>query len=257
MEIKNLSIGYTASHDVKVIQRGINARLTPGQLTCLLGPNGAGKTTLLRTLAGFLKPLEGYITVGDKSLSEMTSSEISKTISIVLTDRPNVMSMTASQLVALGRSPYSGFWGKISHEDKEIIEKSLAETGVTEFKDRQVSTLSDGELQKVMIAKALAQSTEIILLDESTAFLDFPSKIGIMKLLSDIARKQNKSILLSTHDVNMALALADNLWMLDRNIGFNSGTPESLSEKGVLQRYFEDKNLEFDKNTLTFNIINS
>ena len=252
MNLVNLTIGYIASNRKTVIRQNMDASLEKGKLTCLLGPNGAGKTTLLRTMAGFIPPLSGEILVGGKSISTLSHAEISKRISVVLTERPAVQNMTAEQLVSLGRSPFTGFWGRITDRDRSDVLKAMELTGTTHLKDRLVDTLSDGERQKVMIAKALAQSTDVILLDEPTAFLDFPGKAETMRLLSEIACRQNKSILLSTHDLNMAFAIGDNLWLMDKELGFSTGTPHLLAENGALEAYFCHKGVKLDKDRMMF-----
>lgn len=255
LTLKNLSIGYFSAKNNIKIQHNINATLERGELTCLLGPNGAGKTTLLRTIAGFLPALEGEISLNDRDIKNFSKKEMSEYLSVVLTEKPKVQAMTVEQIVGLGRSPYTGFWGRINNEDSKVITKALEETGIIELKDRAVDTLSDGELQKVMVAKSLAQSTPIILLDEPTAFLDFPSKAETLRLLTKLAHDQNKSILQSTHDLNMALALADKLWVMDKNHGFMVGTPRELSDNGVLEKYFLREGIIFDSKKISFNIL--
>lgn len=254
MEIQDLSIGYINARGIVTIQEGINATLGEGEFTCLLGPNGAGKTTLLRTLSGFLPPLQGSVIIDGKHLSAYTPSELSRMISVVLTERPSVSSMTVEQLVALGRSPYTGFWGRITDRDRRVVEDALEITGASGLKDRLVDTLSDGERAKVMVAKALAQETPIIFLDEPTAFLDFPSKAEMMRLLKRLAREQGKTVFQSTHDLNMALALADKVWLCDRPHGVTVGTPRELSDRGSLESYFCRSGIEFDKDAIEFRI---
>ncbi len=216
LQLRDISLGYTSGGNTKTVASCISASLDRGGLTCLLGPNGAGKSTLLRTLTGLLRPLAGTIEINGSSLESYSSSELSKLVSVVLTDRFNLPDMTARQLVALGRSPYTGFWGRMSDNDEREVDEVMALTGITDLAQRSVDTLSDGERQKVMIAKALAQHTPIILLDEPTAFLDYPSKVETMSLLHTLAAERGKTILLTTHDVEIALQLADRIWMLDR-----------------------------------------
>ena len=253
-KLHGVSTGYWVSGESIVIQRDINACLRQGEFTCLLGPNGAGKTTLLRTLVGFLPPLSGDILIGGKNIRDITASELARLVSIVLTERPSVSSMTVHQLVELGRSPYTGFWGRLSKSDREVVDRSLEMVGVTALSDRMVDTLSDGERQKVMVAKALAQETPVIFLDEPTAFLDFPSKSDMMQLLKRIAQKERKTIFLSTHDLNMALVLADRIWLSDRQMGVEIGTPRELADTGVLRRYFERPGIIFDPTIPSFSV---
>lgn len=211
--LENVSIGY----DKKVVASGITASLEPGELVCLLGRNGIGKSTLLRTIAGFQPKLSGKITIGDKTLETFERKELARTIGIVLTDRTDLQEMTVEELVSLGRSPYTGFFGNLSAEDKEKVEGALSLVGITELRNRRVMTLSDGERQKAMIAKTLAQQTHVILLDEPTAFLDFQSRIELFALLKKLAREEKKTILMTTHDVHLALRFADVVWLFGKD----------------------------------------
>lgn len=254
MKIENLTIGYNSNKSITTIQSGINAKLQPGEFVCLLGPNGSGKSTLLRTLAGFQMPLNGTIEINGKNIVDCSQKDLSTLISIVLTDRPSLQSMTVEQLISLGRSPYTGLWGRITNSDKKMINEAVSLTSTVELKDRLVDTLSDGELQKVMIAKAIAQNTEIILLDEPTAFLDFPGKAEAFTLLADMAHQQKKIILQSTHDINMAIAVADRLWLIDKEYGFFTGTPRELADEGILQKFFCKNQVTFNQNSLTFSL---
>lgn len=261
--LKNLSIGYTEKRkNPKYIARNIQASLWGGELTCLLGSNGAGKSTLLRTLSAFLSPLDGEILVFGKSLNKLTENERARLIGVVLTDRTDLRDMSVRELVSLGRSPYTNFWGSLSAEDYSIIESSLNMVGMASMAERMVNTLSDGERQKAMIAKALAQETPIIFLDEPTAFLDFPSKVEMMLLLRRLARQMNKTIFLSTHDLELALQIADKLWLMKRVRGENIsaedsliiGTPKDLADNGDLSHFFDGKGCSFDSQTMRFRI---
>ena len=233
---------------------GLCASLFSGELTCLLGPNGVGKSTLLRTLAAFQPPLSGTVTIGDSELSTMSARKISRTIGIVLTEKPDVPGMTAREMVAMGRSPYTGFWGRQDDEDKVIVNEAITTVGINALADRLVGTLSDGELQKVMIAKALAQQTPIVLLDEPTAFLDFPSKVDTMLLLRRICREQQKTVFLSTHDLELALQTADRLWLLMPGGYLHVGTPKELAKQGQLAQFIERTNVMFNPETLVITV---
>lgn len=254
MELNNLTVGYLTSRSRISIQKNITATLEPGQFTCMLGPNGAGKSTLLRTLAGFIPSLDGNIIINGRHMSSYSQSELAKLVAVVLTSRPSVSSMTVEQLVALGRSPYTGFWGRLTDVDRKSVEAALESTGTVALRERLVDTLSDGEMQKVMVAKALAQETHVILLDEPTAFLDFSSKAEVMRLLRTLAHEKNKTIFLSTHDINMALALSDCLWLVDRKYGVSIGKPRELGENGALEKYFMRPGITFNSETLTFSV---
>jgi len=180
-------------------------------LICLLGPNGIGKSTLLRTLSGLLPKLSGTIMINGRALEEYSEKELSKQVGVVLTDHPQLHNMRVEELVALGRAPYTNFFGGLSFEDKVFVDEAISLVGIDKLRGRMIRELSDGERQKVMIARALAQQTPVIILDEPTAFLDFPSKVEVMKLLRNLAHDMHKTILLSTHDLDLAVRLADTL----------------------------------------------
>lgn len=247
IQLVNLSTGYRArSHKAEyVVARDVTATLQPGQLTCLLGPNGAGKSTLLRTMAAFQPPLAGYIELEGRRLEAYTPRELATRIGIVLTERPDVRGMTVTDLVSMGRSPYTGFWGKLSANDRTRVDDAIQLVGIGHLQGRSVHTLSDGERQKAMIAKVLAQQTPIVLLDEPTAFLDFPSKVELMLLLRRLAHEMGMSVLLSTHDLEMALQTADTLWLLAPGEGMVIGSPDTLAADGTLPRFFQGPGIEF------------
>ena len=220
-------------------------RSTPVKLTCLLGPNGAGKSTLLKTLTAFLPPIKGKIYIEHKPLEDYSDAELSKVIGVVLTEKLSLNNMSVEELVGMGRSPYTGFWGHMNDTDRKIVEESIVLVGIENLKGRMIQTLSDGERQKVMIAKALAQETPVIFLDEPTAFLDYPSKVEIMQLLQRLAREKNKTIFLSTHDLELALQIADKVWLMDKIHGVTIGTPEDLSLNGDMSKYFHREGVGF------------
>lgn len=193
--------------------------------------------------------------IDGRELRSYSHTELARKIGVVLTERPDVTSMTVEQLVALGRSPYTGFWGRLTGKDEKVVERSMELAHVQWMRGRLVSTLSDGERQKVMIAKALAQETPVIFLDEPTAFLDFRSKVETMQLLKKLARQEGKIIFQSTHDVNMALQLADRIWLVDKNIGVSIGTPSELADNGELVRFFYGKGIRFNPDTGVFDLV--
>ena len=254
IQLSKLSIGYTGKAGVKTVATDINASIRRGELTCLLGANGVGKSTLLRTLSAFQPKLGGNIYIDGREIDQYTPAELSRRIGVVLTEKPDVRNMSVRELVSLGRSPYTGFWGTYSDEDRHIVGEALEQVGIRELQDRLVETLSDGERQKVMIAKALAQQTPVIYLDEPTAFLDFPSKVEVMLLLRHICQESDKVVFLSTHDLELALQIADRIWLMDREEGLCIGTPEELAEKGVLGRFVERRGISFDRQTMTIRI---
>ena len=254
IEISNLTTGYKIKGGNKIISSNLNAHLYGSNLTCLLGPNGAGKSTLLRTLSAFQPALEGNISVINKNLNQYKTAELARVVSVVLTDNSGIKNMTAEEVVSMGRSPYTGFWGKLTDKDKKIVDKCLTWVGISDLSQRKVHTLSDGEKQKVMIAKAIAQETPIIFLDEPTAFHDDPSKSGMMKLLHRLSKALNKTIFMSTHDIEHALQVADQIWLIDNEHGLTTGMPEDLCLNGSIDSYFANDIMSFDRTSATFSI---
>ena len=256
IHIENLSIGYPGKSDVKVVADGICAGINSGELTCLLGANGVGKSTLLRTLSAFQPNLGGEIRIQGKEIESYTDKQLSRVISVVLTEKCDIRNMSVTELIGLGRSPYTGFWGTLTKEDRQVVERAVALVGIPHLAHRMVHTLSDGERQKVMIAKALAQETPVIYLDEPTAFLDFPSKVEMMQLLHHLSRQTDKTIFLSTHDLELALQIADKIWLMDKANGVTIGTPEDLALNGSLSSFFARKGIVFDLETGLFRVDN-
>lgn len=251
----DLVIGYHLKGGKnRIIHKGLELNLYPGEVTCLLGLNGAGKSTLIRTLCGFQPKLGGTIKLMGKPIDEYTQRELSLNIGVVLTEKTNAGGITVYDLVGLGRHPYTGFFGQLKEKDHQIIEESLSLTGISHKKNNYISELSDGERQKVMIAKALAQQCPIIILDEPTAFLDVTSRIDTMSLLRDLATKQNKSILLSTHDLDLAIQMGDSLWLQKKESQMCCGTPEDLILNNKLGDFFEKEGITFDNNTGKLNM---
>ena len=258
--LKNLSIGYRTKNSTRIVAESINATIRSGELTCLLGANGVGKSTLLRTLSAFQPKLGGEIVIrsresADRSqeIETFSDKELSRIIGVVLTEKPDIKNMTVRELVALGRSPYTGFWGTLHEEDWQVVEEAIDAVRIGSLRERMVHTLSDGERQKVMIAKALAQQTPVIFLDEPTAFLDFPSKVEMMQLLRRLAIEAQKTIFLSTHDFELALQVADRLWLMEKQ-KLNVGTSQELAENGALARYVERPGITFETETLTVRV---
>lgn len=206
-----LTVGYRGHRVVE----DISLSLPCGRLVCLLGPNGAGKSTLLRTLCGFQPPIEGTVTISGSDITTMSAAEVARLVSVVLTDRPLTPSLTAAEMVGMGRAPYTGFWGRLSDDDRRLVSEAMTTVGIAQLATRRMGQLSDGERQKVMIAKALAQHTPVIVLDEPTAFLDYPSKVAVMKTLARLAHDEGKTILMSTHDLELAAQLGDELMEIE------------------------------------------
>ena len=214
--LKDLVIGYNTRAGQRRVTAPLSVKLPEGRLICLVGRNGVGKSTLLRSLSGLQPPLSGDVLLDGRSIASYSHKALARLVSVVTTRDVPVPSMTSWEVVALGRSPYTQFWGQLSPADKEIVDRSIDITGISPLASRRVGSLSDGERQKVMIAKAIAQETPVILLDEPTAFLDYPSKVSTLSLLSRLAREMGRTILVSTHDVEHALRLSDEVLLLQK-----------------------------------------
>jgi len=223
-----------------------------GRLICLLGANGSGKSTLLRTLAGLQPPLAGKVTIAGRT--GLSSAELARNISLVLTDRVAVTNLDVYSLVALGRYPWSGWLGGLDESDRVAVDKAIASAGIGPLQYRKVHTLSDGESQKVMLARALAQDTPLLMLDEPTAHLDLPSRIRLMRLLHQLARRLNKGILLSTHELDLALQVADEVWLLQAAGPLRKGSPEDMVLSGDIEAAFAGEDVVFDRSAGVFRI---
>ena len=243
---KDLSIGYRTGKKEKIVHQHLDFTLHAGELTCLLGANGAGKSTLLRTLSASQPSLAGELRILDKPVSAYTEKERSRTIGVVLTDKTFTGGLSVYELVALGRQPHTGFFGRLTKEDRRIVEEAMENVGIAHKAKNYTAELSDGERQKVMIAKALVQECPLILLDEPTAFLDVVSRIEIMHLLHRLAVEQNKAILLSTHDIEQALVLSDKLWLLTKGEGLQYGVTEDIILSHRMDSLFPHKDIRFD-----------
>lgn len=215
IHLDRLYIGYAQKKDsIRTVAADINATAQAGMLTCLLGRNGAGKSTLLQTITGRLRPLAGEVTYDDISIAALSPRQRARMVSIVLTRQPSDVAITTQELVALGRHPYTNYFGTLSAQDRHYVADAMEKTHISHLARRPIAQLSDGERQRALIAKALAQQTPVIILDEPTAFLDYPGRIDTMTLLRDLAHGEGKTILLATHDWELALRHADTLWLL-------------------------------------------
>lgn len=237
LQARDLAIGYAGGARRRVVADGLNLELHAGELVCLLGPNGAGKSTLLRTLACLQKPLRGQLMLAGDDVSRLEPREIAKRLSIVLTERTDVTTFSAYDLVSLGRYPYTDWTSRLSENDHQVVNWALEAVRAHDLAARHLGELSDGERQKVMIARALAQEPAVILLDEPTAYLDVPRRVEIMALLRDLARSTGRAILLSTHDLELALRTSDQVWLLADGV-LKSGAPEDLILDGTFARAF-------------------
>jgi iron complex transport system ATP-binding protein len=241
-----LQLGYSQEGVRKPLLEDLNFQLVAGELTCLLGPNGVGKSTLIKAILGEINPWEGQLLLEQKPLSYYTIQERAKHIAVVLTDPIYPGSLTVGQLVALGRTPHTNWLGHLGDTDRAIVEKALADTRIGYLRDARLGELSDGQRQKAMIARALAQDGSVIVLDEPTAHLDLVNRLEIMSLLREISRSQGKAILVVTHDLDIALETADRFWILNCGIPLLSGTPEDLVLSGQIQALFPSDRYQFN-----------
>ncbi len=248
-----LAIGYRHHRaEEKRLAEGLDLTLRPGEFVCLLGPNGTGKSTLIRTLSGMQPPLAGGVQLGDRALENIRPRERARGISVVLTEPPPAGLMDAYALVSLGRHPYSGWLGGLDACDHDRIEWAFDAVGARSLARRQVAELSDGERQRVSIARALAQEAGIMLLDEPTAFLDLPGRMELMSLLRDLAHREQLAMLSSTHDLDLALRFADRLWILTATGKLLQGPPEALALAGDFADAFAGENLDWDASSGSF-----
>jgi iron complex transport system ATP-binding protein len=255
LHTQGLSIGYiTGKKKLRPVAGPLSLQLQPGELICLLGPNGCGKSTLLRTLSGLQPTLAGHIEIEGEDLARLKPAAIARKISLVLTDKVHAGNLDVYSLISLGRYPYSGWLGRLSPADKAAIDHAISATHTGPFLDRKIDSLSDGECQKVMLARAIAQDTPLIILDEPTAHLDLPSRIQLMRLLHQLARDTNKAILISTHELDLALQVADQIWLMDSGGHLEAGLPEELILNGAFQQAFDKDGISFDAATGAFHI---
>ena len=252
LQTNTLTIGYPGN----VVQTDLNLQTQAGQMICMLGKNGCGKSTLLRTLAGLQPSIKGEIFLSDSdnliNLNELSAQQRSKLLALVLTERLSMDNTTVHDVVAMGRYPYSSFLGGLTEADEEQILTALEQVNIAAKKDRFFNELSDGEKQRVLIAKALAQQTPLILLDEPTAHLDLPNRIRIMLLLRQLVHTEGKCVIISTQELDLALQTADKIWLMSPQQGIETGVPNELISSGVFQNAFQDDNFSFlnDNGTL-------
>ena len=250
----DLAVGYRNGKRVTEVLTHLDVSLYAGELVCLLGANGIGKSTLLRTISGVQPALRGTIEINGRDLTDYSSKELSKLIGIVYTDRTLAGALTVEELVSLGRQPYTGFFGRLDADDRQVVADAIESVGMSHKTHDYVATLSDGERQKSMIARALAQETPIIILDEPTAFLDVASRIETMQLLRQLAQSQQKAVLLSTHDVGLSLPLTDRLWLVTADSTVVEGTTSQFISDGTLNNLFPGRNVAFDSSVMDFRV---
>ncbi len=255
LDVKDLEIGYGSPRTgFHVVARDLSMRLHPGELVCLVGPNGAGKSTLMRTLAGMQPALAGEVLLDGVNIHRLSSRERARRMSVVLTDTVTAGLLDVEAVVGLGRYPHTGWSGRLGEEDRRVVRWAIEAVGIEDFLRRPISELSDGERQKVMIARALAQEPRVMVLDEITAFLDLPRRVQMMQLLRNLARSSNRAILLSTHDLDLALRSADSIWLMSRDEPLAIGSPEDLVLRGDFESVFVREGVDFDRENGSFRI---
>lgn len=241
LKTENLTIGYGS----KAVQRNLNLEASPRDLICLTGTNGSGKSTLLRTLAGLQPALNGTVEINHKNIANLNVHERATLFSLVLTDDIDIDRLTVRELVSMGRFPYTNWAGVLSANDHRIIDQALADVHLSHKADALINHISDGEKQRAVIAKALTQDTPLVLLDEPTAHLDLPNRIEIMLLLRRLSVSTGKSFILSTHELDLALQMADKIWLMTP-AGVEIGMPEDLMLSGSFQSAFGSESFSFD-----------
>ena len=255
IELRGLSAGY-GSH---VLVAGTTAMVHAGEMVTLLGANGAGKSTLLKTVCGELAPLHGEALVAGRDTAKVSRGELSRLLAVVNTDRVEADGLTVRELVGMGRYPYTGFFGRLDREDYRIVDEALGAVGMERYANRGIGSLSDGERQKTMVARALAQDTPVIVLDEPTAFLDVASRVELNALLVSLSRKNGKAVLMTSHDVAQALEQSSRVWLLTGDGKLTDATPEELiaahdqhREDSALDLLFKNRAVEFDSRRLDY-----
>jgi len=252
---EHLSIGYAPRRGPRrIVASNLNLTLHAGEVVCLLGPNGVGKSTLLRTLVGMQPPLDGRVWLDGVDLSTLSAREIARRVSVVLTERVEVGQLTVYALVALGRHPHTDWTGRLTPHDEAIVRQALEAVNAVNLAGRLVHELSDGERQRVMVARALAQEPLVMVLDEPTAFLDLLRRVEIMRLLRRLAHETQRAMILSTHDLDLALRSADLLWLMAPGGVVHVGAPEDLVLGGAFEATFAAEGISFDSHQGHFRI---
>lgn len=255
METRDLRVGYPGKRGAQTVVLGdLDVSLRAGELTCLLGPNGSGKSTLLRTLAGMQAPLAGTAWLLGDDVRRIPAMERAQRLAVVLTDQIDAGILRAADLVALGRYPYTGWGGRLRPADHACVQWALSVTGATPLADRNVAELSDGERQRVLVARALAQQPAVVALDEPIAFIDVPRRVELLGLLRGLARECGLAVLLTTHDLDLAIRTADTVWLIEpgTHARMHVGAPEDLVLTGAIARAFHSDEVAFDLTRGTF-----
>jgi iron complex transport system ATP-binding protein len=252
LQTRDLAVGYRTRRNRRAVLEHLNLAVRAGELVCLLGPNGIGKSTLLRTIAKMQPALWGSVALGGTDLSVISHGEMARRIGVVLTERVAVEALSVRRIVELGRYPHSGWFGRITDADQVVVDWAIDAVGVRHLAERDFSRLSDGERQRVMIARALAQEPMLLVLDEPTAFLDVPSRVELMRLLRQLTRTGTLSVVVSTHDLELALRTADIVWLVMPGGELIAGAPEDVIVSGGIARAFEGRQVRFHAEERSF-----
>jgi iron complex transport system ATP-binding protein len=255
LSFESLLIGYSSGKNRKILLPPLNARAYKGELIAVIGQNGIGKSTLLRTITGLQNALGGTVIIDGKPMDRYSRIDFARSIGYISTEPVRVSNMKVFDLVALGRFPHTDWLGKLTGRDHDIIMDAIEKVGMHFFINRYIIELSDGERQRVMIARVLAQDTDILVMDEPTAFLDIKSKYEIVHLLHDLSKKRGKTIIFSTHDLNIAVSEADKVWLILKD-SFEEGAPEDLIIGGAFDELFKDSLVRFNQTDGSFKFRN-
>jgi cobalamin transport system ATP-binding protein len=255
LRARDLAVGYRTRRVRRAVLEGVNASVGPGELVCLLGPNGSGKSTLLRTLARLQPALWGVVELGGRDVRSFSSVELARRLGVVLTDRVAVDGLSVRRVVELGRYPHSSWFGRATAADRRAVDWAIDAVGVRHLAGRDFSRLSDGERQRVMIARALAQEPVLLVLDEPTAFLDVPSRVELMGLLRQLTRGSRLAVVASTHDLELALRTADVVWLVMPGGNVVTGAPEDVVLAGGVSDAFEGRQLRFHPEERSFRLL--
>ncbi len=255
LRAQRLAVGYRQRGRALTVLENLDLEIRPGELVCLLGPNGTGKSTLLRTLSKLQPPLAGSIEVGGASLRRMSAGDLARRLGVVLTDRVTIGALSARRVVELGRYPHLDWWGRLRDRDHRVVDWALKSTGALDLADRDINELSDGERQRVMIARALAQEPVMLILDEPTAFLDVPARVALFGLLRQLARDEQLAIVVSTHDLELALRAADAVWLIGKDAQLARGAPEDVVLSGHVAAAFESSGIRFHPEERAFRLV--
>ncbi|PYR88468.1 MAG: ABC transporter ATP-binding protein [Acidobacteria bacterium] len=255
LRTRDLAVGYRTRRTRRAVLEHVNLAVHPGELVCLLGPNGIGKSTLLRTLARMQPALWGSVHLGGSDLRSITNIELARCLGVVLTERVAVEALSVRRLVELGRYPHSGWFRRITDSDRTAVEWAIDAVGARHLAERDFSRLSDGERQRVMIGRALAQEPVLLILDEPTAFLDVPSRVELIGLLRRLTRERPLAVVVSTHDLELALRTADVVWLFMPGGELVTGAPEDVVLAGNLARAFEGRQIRFHPEERSFRLV--